>query len=79
MAESEPSTANHRSFLAAFFDVVFVAVRSVILVALAGGIAATIFSWWTPTDFLPQAAREGAEHCAGHCAGGHHPDGAPCR
>jgi N-acetylmuramoyl-L-alanine amidase len=40
-------------------DVVFTTVRSVILVVLAAGMAATIFSWWTPTDFLPPAAREG--------------------
>lgn len=58
MAETERPT-KQRSALAAFADTIFIAVRSVIIVALAGGLAATIFSWWTPTNFLPESAREG--------------------
>lgn len=40
------------------FDVIFVALRSVATIVMAAALAATIFSWWTASDFLPQAARD---------------------
>jgi N-acetylmuramoyl-L-alanine amidase len=39
-------------------DVVFVTLRSIVIVVFAASLAATIFSWWTASDFLPQAARD---------------------
>lgn len=59
MAESEKPVPHPRSSLGTLADVIFTAVRSVIVVVLAAGLAATVFSWWTPTDFLPESAREG--------------------
>ncbi len=50
--------AQHRRGPRDVFDVIFIALRSLFIVALAAGLAATIFSWWTASDFLPQAARD---------------------
>ena len=58
MAEGGKQGVRPRGVVGTVAEMLLTMLRSVIAVALVAGLAATIFSWWTPLDFLPQSARE---------------------